>query len=210
MNSAVALVEAYLHANGYFTVTEYPIIEALEGETYRVRTDIDVMAMRLPGARRLIPGRAPGRGKKHAVFEPDPKLRPTDERVDLLIGEVKEGHAVLNEGAKEPNVLRSAVIRFGGKASGNIDSVVKELIRHGEAVVPDGPRVRVVAFGSHGAPRKSYHVITLGHILDFFHEAIRQHWDILQHAHFTHPGLGFLMMEEKARRRMANKRSRKG
>ena len=210
MNSAVALVEAYLHANGYFTVTEYPIIEAMEGETFRVRTDIDIMAMRLPGARRLIPGRGSGRGTKRTVFEPDPKLRPTDERVDLLLGEVKEGHAVLNEGAREPAVLRTALTRFGGKASGNIDTVVRGLIRRGEAFIDDGPRVRVVAFGSHGAPRKSYDVITLGHILEFFHETIRQHWDIMQHAHFTHPGLGFLMMQEKARRRTGKNRSRKG
>lgn len=208
MNSAVALVEAYLHANGYFTVTGYPIIEAMEGDTYRVRTDIDIMALRLPHARRLIPGRGP-RGRKHPVFEPDPELRPTDERVDLLIGEVKEGHAVLNEGAKDPEVLSAALTRFGGKASGNIESVVRALVRHGEALVKDGPRVRVVAFGSHGAPRKSYHVITLGHILEFFHQTVKEHWDIMQHAHFTHPGLGFLMMEEKARRRMANTRSRR-
>ena len=168
MNSAVALVEAYLHANGYFTVTEYPIIEAMEGETFRVRTDIDIMAMRLPGARRLIPGRRSRGRTKRTVFEPDPTLRPTDDRVDLLIGEVKECHA------------------------------------------EDGPRVRLVAVGSHGAPRKSYDVITLGHILEFFHETIRQHWDIMQHAHFTHPGLGFLMMQEKARRRTGKNRSGTG
>jgi hypothetical protein len=208
MNSAVALVEAYLHANGYFTVTEYPIIEAMEGDTYRVRTDIDIMAMRLPHARRLIPGRGP-RGKQHPVFEPDPQLRPTDDRVDLLIGEVKEGHAVLNEGAKDFDVLKSALSRFGGKASGNLDAVVRVLIRRGEALVKDGPRVRVVAFGSHGAPRKSYDVITLGHILAFFNEMIAEHWDILQHAHFTHPGLGFLMMEEKSRRKAMKQQSRK-
>jgi len=209
MNSAVALVEAYLHANGYFTVTEYPIIEAMEADTYRVRTDIDIMAMRLPGASRLIPGRRPGHGRKHTVFAPDPALQPTDERIDLLIGEVKEGHAVLNEGAKDPDVLRAALTRFGGKASGSVDTVVRALLRRGEALVSDGPRVRVVAFGSHGAPRKSYHVITLGHILEFFRETVRVHWDVFQHAHFTHPGLGFLMMEEKARRRMARKQSRK-
>lgn len=28
MDTAVALVQAYLHVNGYFTVTEYPVLEA--------------------------------------------------------------------------------------------------------------------------------------------------------------------------------------
>lgn len=207
MNSGVALVEAYLHANGYFTITEYPVIEALEDEVYRVRTDIDIMAVRLPGARRLIPGRRT-RGAKEPVFDPDPALRTTDDRIDLLIGEVKEGQAVLNEGAKEPPVLRAALRRFGGRASGDVEPVVDVLLRRGEVLLDDGPRVRVVAFGSRGAPRKSYHVITLGHILEFFREMVLQHWDILQHAHFTHPGLGFLMMEEKARRAGTKRRTK--
>jgi hypothetical protein len=29
MDNAVALVRAYLHVNGYFTVTEYPVVEAV-------------------------------------------------------------------------------------------------------------------------------------------------------------------------------------
>jgi hypothetical protein len=174
MDSAVALVEAYLHANGYFTVTEYPIIEALDGGAYRVATDIDVMAIRLPKAGRLIPGRGARRSKKRAVFEPDPVLRTTDRSVDLLIGEVKEGQAILNEGAR--------------------------------ARLDGGPRVRVVAFGSSGTPRRSYHVITLGHILEFFHESIEQHWGIMNQAHFKHPGMSYLMLQEKIRRREERKK----
>ena len=203
MDAAIALVEAYLHANGYFTVTEYPIIEALDGGAYRVATDIDVMAVRLPGAGRLIPGRGAARAKKNAVFQPDPALKTTDDSVDLLIGEVKEGHAILNEGARDPEVLRSVLSRFGGKAADRVDSVVNQLLKRGEARLNQGPRVRLVAFGTTGVPRRSYHVITHGHILDFFHEAVSQHWGIMNQAQFKHPGLGFLMLQEKVRRREA-------
>jgi hypothetical protein len=206
MDSAVALVEAYLHANGYFTVTEYPIIEALDGGAYRVATDIDVMAIRLPKAGRLIPGRGARRSKKRAVFEPDPVLRTTDRSVDLLIGEVKEGQAILNEGARNPEVLRSVLSRFGGKAASEVDAVVTQLIKRGEARLDGGPRARVVAFGSSGTPRRSYHVITLGHILEFFHEAIEQHWGIMNQAHFKHPGMSYLMLQEKIRRREERKK----
>lgn len=30
MDNAVALVQAYLHVNGYFTVAEYPVLEVLK------------------------------------------------------------------------------------------------------------------------------------------------------------------------------------
>ena len=39
MDTAVGLVEAYLYANGYFTVTEHPIIEELGDGGYRTVTD---------------------------------------------------------------------------------------------------------------------------------------------------------------------------
>lgn len=208
MDSAVALVEAYLHANGYFTVTEYPVIEALDGGAYRVATDIDVMAVRLPGAGRLIPGRGTRRSGKRTMFRPDPLLDTTDESVDLLIGEVKEGQAILNQGARDPEVLRSVLTRFGGKAAAEVRAVVAQLLRRGEARLDHGPRVRVIAFGSSGTPRRSYHVITLGQILTFFRAAFEQHWGIMHQANFKHPGLNFLMLQEKVRRREESRRRR--
>jgi hypothetical protein len=41
MDSAVALVQSYLHVNGYFTVAEYPVLEALREGTPRRVTDVD-------------------------------------------------------------------------------------------------------------------------------------------------------------------------
>lgn len=45
MDSAVSLVEAYLRGNGYFTVTEYPVAEAMggPGPGYRVAADLDAL-----------------------------------------------------------------------------------------------------------------------------------------------------------------------
>ena len=48
MDTAVALVKTYLQANGFFTVTEYPILESV-GLTTRNVTDIDILALRFPG-----------------------------------------------------------------------------------------------------------------------------------------------------------------
>ena len=50
MDNAVALVRAYLHLNGYFTVTEFPVMEALRGGGFRTATDLDVLAFRFARA----------------------------------------------------------------------------------------------------------------------------------------------------------------
>lgn len=50
MDTAVALVQAYLHVNGYFTIAEYPVLEALRADQVRTVTDLDILAYRFPGA----------------------------------------------------------------------------------------------------------------------------------------------------------------
>lgn len=50
MDTAVALVQAYLHINGYFTVTEYALVEVSHRHA-RSRTDLDILAFRF---RRLL------------------------------------------------------------------------------------------------------------------------------------------------------------
>ncbi len=57
MDHAVALVQAYLRVNGYFTVSEYPIIESIR-HGHRTATEIDIPAFRFSSAGRLVPGRA--------------------------------------------------------------------------------------------------------------------------------------------------------
>ena len=46
MDTCVALVQAYLHVNGYFTVAEYPVLEAYRGNRARIVTDLDILACR--------------------------------------------------------------------------------------------------------------------------------------------------------------------
>ena len=50
MDTAVALVQAYLNVNGYFTVVEYPVLEASRGGHARSVTDLDILALRFAGA----------------------------------------------------------------------------------------------------------------------------------------------------------------
>lgn len=197
MDNAVALVQAYLHINGYFSVAEYPVIEAIgKGKGYRMATDLDILAFRFPGAGRLISG-------KHGdetLYASDPVLRCPHDQADMLVGEVKEGRAVLNRGATDPAVLRSMLARFGCCPMHDVGQLVKQLIRKGRVTAPSGHCVRLVAFGSgtESVERRHYEVIDLGHVVQFLQGYLRQHWEVLRHAQFKDPALGFLMTLEKA------------
>jgi hypothetical protein len=53
VDTAVGLVQAYLRVNGYFTVAEYPVLDATGPGGPRTITDLDILAVRLhraPGA----------------------------------------------------------------------------------------------------------------------------------------------------------------
>lgn len=50
MDTAVALVQAYLHVNGYFTVTEYPVLEVFGRAQVGSVTDLDILAYRFANA----------------------------------------------------------------------------------------------------------------------------------------------------------------
>lgn len=202
MDNAVALVQAYLHVNGYFTVTEYPVIEAMKRGGYQTTTDLDILAFRFPGAGRLVPAKGKRNSDQKIVFEPDPKLGCPVEHADMLIGEVKEGRAELNRGARNPEVLRAALTRFGCCPASHVSQVVEELLRRGYAITHAGHRVRMVAFGSvtESASGRGYEIISLGHVLRYLQEYLRKHWEVLRHAQFKHPAFGFLVTLEKALR----------
>ena len=114
MDPAVALVQAYLQINGYFTVTEYAVVEAAgRSGPYRTSTDLDVLAVRFPGAGHAIVRRRHRRHDDGVALDSDPALGASDDRVDMIVGEVKEGRAELNRGARDPRVLEAVLTRFG-------------------------------------------------------------------------------------------------
>lgn len=202
MDHAVALVRAYLHVNGYFTVTEYPVIEATRDGSYRTATDLDLLAFRFPHAGRLVAGTGQSSGALEG-FQPDPELGVAADVADMIVGEVKEGSAELNRGATDTGVLGAALMRFGCCPADHVESAAGELRNRGRASMPNGHEVRLLAFGSsppNEDRRGPFRVITLGHVLDFLASYIDEYWDVLRHSHFKDPGLGQLLLAEKARR----------
>lgn len=196
MDTAVSLVQSYLYMNGFFAVTEYPILELMSTGEYRTITDVDVLAVRFPGAGRVDPGQVT-RGR---VVKCDPALDVDDGRIHMIIGEVKEGAASLNPSAKDPEVLHAILHRFGLLEHESIDGVVEQLIASGRAELADGPMVRMVAFGSK-PPRSAdadHEWFSLGHIGTFMHRTITEHWAAAQTIQSKDPALSFLVLLEKA------------
>ncbi len=151
MDVAIALVEAYLHANGYLTVTEYPVVEAVEGGGFRMITDIDILAVRLPGAGRIISTEQGDAAYQDRLWEPDPKLLPerADETTDFIIAEVKEGKAELNRGARTTETLITAIRRFAFVKPATAERLAQELISKSVASIPEEHvQIRLFAFGS--------------------------------------------------------------
>lgn len=209
MDHAVALVQAYLQLNGYFTSAEYPIIAGTARSGFRTLTDIDILAFRFPSGEPMARhGRkAP---KSLDVSGIDSGLGVPTEAIDMIIGEVKEGRVGINTGIRDPEVLKTVVNRFGEVA--DAEKVVQQLLHAGSADIPPSFSVRLIAFGSFppGAPVPPCRIISLGHVLQFLQDYVRKHWHMLRHLQFKDPAFGFLMTLEKARRGGAGRRGEKG
>lgn len=209
MDHAVALVQAYLQLNGYFTSSEYPIIAGTARNGFRTITDIDILAFRFPTGQPLAKGAKKGpAGLDVSVL--DPGLAVPGDAIDMIIGEVKEGRVGINSGIRDPEVLKTVVNRFGDV--GHPTQIVQQLLQSGSAEIPPAFSVRLIAFGSFppGSAVPPCRIISLGHVLTFLQSYVRKHWHVLRHLQFKDPAFGFLMTLEKARRGGAGRRGEAG
>jgi hypothetical protein len=209
MDHAVALVQAYLQLNGYFTSAEYPIIAGTARSGFRAITDIDILAFRFPTGEPMVE-HARKSPKGLDLSDLDPGLGIPADSVDMIIGEVKEGRVGINTGIRDPEVLRTVVNRFGEVASPG--AVVEQLLASGAAEIPPAFSVRLIAFGSFppGSEVPPCRIISLGHVLSFLQSYVRRHWNMLRHLQFKDPAFGFLMTLEKAKRGGAGRRGQQG
>ncbi len=210
MDHAVSLVQAYLQLNGYFTSAEYPVVAATSGSRrYRTITDIDVLAFRFPNfPRPALEGKALSAG---GAAKPDPGLGIPEDRIDMIIGEVKEGRVNFNTSARDPEVLLTVLSRFGA-TRGDEDRIIEGIRARGEIALESGYQVRLVAFGAMppGDEVPPCRIISLGRVLQYLQNYVRVNWTMLRQCQFKDPALGFLMTLEKARRGGAGRRGKGG
>jgi len=209
MDHAVALVEAYLQLNGYFTSAEYPILARAGRNGAQMITDIDILAFRFPSGLPTVTRRKAPRGLDVSDLDPDLGVRP--DTVDMVIGEVKEGRVGINNGIRDPEVLRAVISRLGD-AAGEEQRIIDDLLDTGAAMLESGYAVRLIAFGAFppGEPVPPCRIISLGHVLEYLQRYVRRHWSMLRHLQFKDPAFGFLMTLEKARRGGAGRRGERG
>ena len=216
MDNAVALVRAYLNVNGYFTVAEYPVLEALRHGGYQTATDIDILAFRFPKAGLTVSEgkRRRSSGKPRDFLLPDSDaLGASREQPDMIIGEVKEGWARMNPAMRDRGVLAAALRRFGCCPPERIEQIVVDLLREGIAESHCGHRIRMMAFGSlfdESATKAEsrFQTISMGHVVRFLQDYLNRHWDVLSRTQFKDEAFGFLLTLEKALRRGADENSR--
>ena len=198
MDTAVALVQAYLNVNGYFTVVEYPVLEAYRDHPARSVTDLDVLAFRFPGA-----GYEVIRGHHHRplggrAFQPDPALGCPSNRIDMIVGEVKEGSARFNPATRDPAVLEIALARFGCCPPEHATDLARRLLSQARVDTPAGHTVRMVAFGSGGDTVSGHWAsVSMRHVVEFLRTYLREHWEVLRHAQLRDSALWVLALLEK-------------
>ena len=200
MDNAVALVQAYLQVNGYFTVAEYPVLDINRHGTTRSVTDWDILGFRLPGAGREL--RLPHHHREvgPASYEPDPVLLAVQDKADLIVGEVKRGRAHFNPPAHDPVVVAAALMRFGCCQVQEARGIARELLAEGRVDLDTGYSVRMVAFGvpREGTPTHPWLDISMKHVVEFLRSYLQEHWEVLRHVQLGNPAFDFLGLIHRA------------
>ena len=197
MDTSVALVQAYLHVNGYFTVAEYPVLEAFRGDHARVVTDLDILAFRFAGAGHdLIGARRHPRSHRTGT---DDVLRCPADRPDMIVGEVKAGAARFNRAMRDPRVLEVALRRFGCCPPDLAGELTHQLLSAGQVSTPEGHSLRMVAFGDvdDGETSSMWTTVPMRHVVEFLQSYLREYWHVLRHAQIKDEAFSVLALLEK-------------
>jgi hypothetical protein len=133
-----------------FPIQDYSpnILETVQRGGYRTVTDLDILAVRFPGAGIVVPKASASSKSKWTVLPPDPLLGAVADRTDMIIGEVKEGRAEVNSAVRNPLALRTALARFGCCSPAQALELARRILQRGHALTDAGHSVTLVAFGS--------------------------------------------------------------
>jgi len=186
MDNAVALVRAYLQLNGYFTITEYPVVRKTGDGSFRTLTEVDVAAFHLPNG--------------EPDFEPDPALKVPRDQADMIIGEVKEGRARINEAATDPDVIAKILKRFGCSTVAEAHKSARALLANGAIDTRAGHRVRLLAFGT--SPNDvpgPYLTVLLSDVVAYVDRYISENWELVRSSGSRDPVFGVMVLLAKAR-----------
>lgn len=194
MDIAVNLVENYLRLTGYLTLSEWEIQRRLDDGTYKTLTDVDVMAVRFPGA--TFVGDPHDHAECQSMVIDDPVLELEDGMVDVVIGEVKQGPAELNPALKDHAVLHSMLRRVQWVYAEPVTAVIEGLQARGVHTAPGLGgglvRTRLVAFGRSSVDDLT--TISHSHIIRMLLAVFEEHEDAFRPVQFKEPAPAFLRL----------------
>jgi hypothetical protein len=202
MDVAVGLVEGYLRLNGYLTVTELQVQREAKRRSgsFEAATDLDILAIRLPWAAETV-ARHPE--VPELALPVDAVLDVDRSGPDVLIGEVKEGAARLNQALRTREVLHAALRRVGCCADDHIASSAEKLTRLGEVHLepPHGLacRVRLASFAGRIDEPLPPGALSVGlaHVIWFIAGRFHDNRKILRGVQFHDPVLHTLRLLDK-------------
>lgn len=197
MDVAVNLVESYLRLNGYLTLSEFEVQKRNMKGIYETLTDVDMVALRFPGD--IYAADAHTDEDSRVLLIQDDELRLEADTIDLIIGEVKQGEAVLNDSLTHHDVLHSVLQRVAWIYAEGLDGVIARLQEHGvahsKARSGGQVRTRLVAFGR--APQSNINTISLSHIIETMISFMNEFDSVLRPAQFKAPTMALLRLLAK-------------
>lgn len=197
MDVAVNLVESYLRLNGYLTLSEIEVQGRNATGTYDTLTDVDIVGFRFPGDTHVAETEA---DDDHLLLIADDALDLSEDRIDVIIGEVKQGEAVFNPTLSRKEVLRSVLRRMQWVYEEGIEGVVDRLAQGGISFDPARGggeiRTRMVAFGQ--SVDRGPHTIPIGHVIESLVGFMEHYDDVLRSAQFKEPAPALIRLLVKA------------
>ncbi|HEY0592411.1 MAG TPA: hypothetical protein VGF40_11630, partial [Thermoanaerobaculia bacterium] len=112
---------------------------------------------------------------------------------------VKEGLAVINESADDPEVVAKILKRFAGCSVAEAGSAARTLLARGFVDVRSGHRVRLVAFGTSREPAGAYLKILHSEVVAYIDRYIHENWEVVRQAGSKDPVFGMMVLLAKAR-----------
>jgi len=194
------LVQAYLQANGYFTVADYPLLEVAKSQQLRSVTDLDMLAVRFAGQFATKQKEKQTKVIGPMVLSPDTALACPQQGTDMIVAEVKQGRARVNPASRNPKVLGAALTRFGCCDPADAERVVSELLQQGHTKLMHGHKIRMVLFASTGESAPAgWHLVHLEQVFIFLDKLLHQHQFRWRATDFHDPALAWLALLQKSK-----------
>ncbi len=176
MNEAKALVQAYLHANGYFTVAELPVLRSSHPAGGLPVTRVDMLAYKPAPAASEPDGMHAPRFVAPGSVEPDPALCCLSCEPDVLVVEIGTGQPAAR--TFDVSVLAGMLVRFGCCGPREATDMVRSLLLYGSALTDSGTLIRHAAFDTSGAAGSRGLYLPLDHVARFVRQRLNADGDV--------------------------------